>query len=239
MQGRPVFAGKAFATGAREAAGLPAIVLMASLVGIGGLARDIGYPMLSAVLSTILMWAGPAQVLLFGSLAAGASLPAVAAAVALSSIRFLPMVVSISPLLRGADIGTGRQLVAAHFVAVTAWTEGMRRMPQMPPEERWPWFIGFGLTIMFAAAFATGAGYYLIGILPPVLAAALLFTTPMFFTASLAAGCRERADWIALVAGFALAPAAAWLAGRDFDLLLAGVIGGTAAFALRGRRGAR
>ncbi len=31
--------------GMRDAAGLPALMLMASLVGVGGLARDIGYPM--------------------------------------------------------------------------------------------------------------------------------------------------------------------------------------------------
>ncbi len=227
-----------FLRGARDGAGLPALVLMASLVGVGGLARDIGYPMWAGVLSTVLIWAGPAQVLLFGSIAAGQSLAAIAITVSLSSIRFLPMVVSILPLLKGPGIGTGKLLIGAHFVAVTAWTEGRRRLPEMPEAERYPYFLGFSIVIMSAAAFATGAGYYLIGALPPALAAALLFTTPIFFTLSLAAGCRTPADWVALVLGFLLAPVAAVAAGRDFDLLVVGLVGGTLAYLVhRARRG--
>ncbi len=148
--------------------------------------------MWAGVLSTVLVWAGPAQVLLFGSLAAGAALPAIAIAVSLSSIRFVPMVVSILPLLAGPRVGVGKLLFGAHFVAVTSWTEGRRLLPDQPVEERWPYFIGFASMVMFAASFATGLGYYLIGALPAPLAAALLFTTPMFFTLSLAAGRARR-----------------------------------------------
>lgn len=219
-----------FFAGVSKAAGLPSLVLMASLIGVGGLTRDIGYPMLAGVLSTILVWAGPAQVLLFGSIAAGASLPAVAIAVSLSSIRFLPMVVSLLPLLKGPGIGTGRLLLASHFIAVTAWAEGRRLLPALPVPDRYPFFMGFGLTVMSAATIATGAGYYLIAALPAAFAAALLFTTPMFFTLSLMAGSRTAADWTALVLGFALAPVSTMLAGQDFDLLIVGLVGGTAAY---------
>jgi predicted branched-subunit amino acid permease len=225
-----------FRSGAWRAFGLPSVVLMASLVGVGGLVRDIGYPMWAGVLSTVLIWAGPAQVLLFGSIAAGAALPAVAVAVSLSSIRFLPMVVSILPLLRGPGVGTGKLLLGAHFVAVTAWTEGRRLLPHVPEAERWPYFIGFSVVIMSAAAFATGMGYYLIGALPPALAAALLFTTPMFFTLSLAATCRTTADWTALASGFALTPVALAVAGRDFDLLIVGLVGGTVSYIIHRSR---
>ncbi len=225
----------------RQGSGLPSLVLMASLIGVGGLTSDIGYPMLAGVLSTILVWAGPAQVLLFGSIAAGASLPAVAIAVSLSSIRFLPMVVSIIPLLRGPGVGTGKLLLGAHFVAVTSWTEGRRLLPALPDVERFPFFMGFAGVVMVAASLATGAGYYLIGALPAALAAALLFTTPMFFTLSLVAGSRTAADWTALALGFAFAPLATMLAGPDFDLLIGGLLGGTLAFLvhkLKARRNA-
>jgi predicted branched-subunit amino acid permease len=225
--------------GISRAAGLPSIVLMCSLIGVGGLTRDIGYPMLAGVLSTVLLWAGPAQVLLFGSIAAGASLPAVAVAVSLSSIRFLPMTVSILPLLRGPGIGTGKLLLAAHFIAVTSWTEGRRLLPPLSPEQRYPFFMGFGLMVMLAATVATGAGYYLIGALPAAFAAALLFTTPMFFTLSLVAGSRTAADWTALCLGFALSPLSTWIAGQDFDLLIVGLVGGTAAYALHRLRDGR
>jgi predicted branched-subunit amino acid permease len=225
-----------FWRGMRQAAGLPSLVLMASLVGVGGLTRDIGFPMWAGVLSTVLIWAGPAQVLLFGSIAAGAALPAIAVAVSLSSIRFLPMVVSLLPLLKGPRVGTWRLILAAHFIAVTAWVEGRRLLPAESEADRWPFFIGFGTMVMFAASFATGAGYFLIGALPPALAAALLFTTPMFFTLSLAAGSRVAADWTALALGFLLAPVAAHVAGQDFDLLLIGLVGGSIAYLVHRRR---
>ena len=40
-----------------------------SLIGVGSLAQDVGFPLMVAVLSTLLMWAGPAQVILFGGIA--------------------------------------------------------------------------------------------------------------------------------------------------------------------------
>lgn len=227
-----------------DAAGIPSLVLMASLIGVGGLARDIGYPVWVGVASTVLIWAGPAQVLLFGSLASGMALPAVALAVGLSSMRFLPMVVAIVPWLRGPGVGTVRLLLAAHLVAVTAWTQGMRKLPDLPETERYGYFVAFGTTVLVAATLATFAGYYLIAALPLPLAAALLFTTPMFFTASLAERARQPADWTALILGFLLAwplsalPAASFW--RDIDLMIIGLVGGTLAYAHHrmGRRAA-
>jgi len=45
--------------GMRDALSLPAWVVGFGLVGIGSLARDVGYPVEVAVLSTMLVWAGP------------------------------------------------------------------------------------------------------------------------------------------------------------------------------------
>jgi hypothetical protein len=62
------------------------------------------------------------------------------------------------------------------------------------------------------------------------LAAGLLFLTPIFFTVSLVAGARTVADWAAMLLGAALAPAFNALLGKDFDLLAAGLVGGTMAY---------
>lgn len=216
--------------GMRAAAGLPAFMLMCALVGVGGLCRDIGYPMGAGVLSTLTIWAGPGQVVLFGSLAAGVALPAIAVAVSLSSIRFVPMCMSILPILRQPNTPTWLMLVLSHYVAVTAWVEGMRRLPDMPREARIPYFLGFANTVMFAAAIATGAGYYLIAKLPPALAAGLLFTSPIYFTVAMIAGARQAIDWLALGLGFAAAPFAARYAPPGFDLMIGGIGMGTLAY---------
>ncbi len=228
--------------GMRAALGIPSLMLMCSLVGVGGLCRDIGYPMGAGVLSTLTIWAGPGQMVLFGSIAAGVTLPAVAIAVSLSSIRFIPMCMSLLPLMRVEPVPatptspakpgtpTWLMLILAHYVAVTAWVEGMRRLPNMPRAARIPFYLGFANTVLVAATIATGAGYYLIGQLPPALAAGLLFTSPIYFTVALAAGARRMIDWLALGLGFASAPLIAMVVPPGFDLLVGGVGMGTLAY---------
>src|SRR3954451_7579808 len=110
--------------GVRDALALPAWVVGLSLFAVGSLAGEAGFPAGGAVLSTLLIWAGPAQVIFFGGLSAGTALPAIALAVALSSIRLLPMTMSILPLLRERARGTVLQILVAHYVAVTVWVEG-------------------------------------------------------------------------------------------------------------------
>src|SRR3954464_4529778 len=110
--------------GVRDALALPAWVVGLSLFAVGSLAGETGFPGGTAVLSTLLIWAGPAQVIFFARIAAGTALPgaarviffaagaagpplpAVARAVGLSSIRLLPMAMSLLPLLREQARGT-------------------------------------------------------------------------------------------------------------------------------------
>jgi hypothetical protein len=113
----------------------------------------------------------------------------------------------------------------------------MRRLPNLPVEERLPFFLGFASACMGVSATLTLAGYQLVRVLPVVLAAGMLMLTPLFFTVALVASARARQDWAAIGVGFALAPVATAVVGRDFDLLVLGLVGGTAAYvAGRGRR---
>jgi len=228
-----------FMRGVREALALPAWVVGLSLVGVGSLARDVGFPAGAAVLSTVLMWAAPAQVILFAGLAAGTALPLIAVAVGLSSIRFLPMTMTILPLIRRPGQGVAFQALAAHYVAMTLWVEGQRRLPHIDPADRPAYYLGFGNACIVLCAASTAIGYHLVGALPAPLAAGILFMTPVFFAIALCAGARTAADWSALVLGAALAPVANATLGADFDLLAAGLIGGTAAYLVGRRRRAR
>lgn len=216
--------------GIRDAAGLPALMLMASLIGVGGLARDVGYPMGAGVLSTVLIWAAPGQMVLFGTIASGAALPAVAVAVSLSSVRFLPMTMALLPMMRRPGTPTWVLLLVSHYVAITAWVHSMRVMPDMAPERRIPYFFGFANTVLIAATIATGAGYYLIGQLPAALAAGLLLTSPLFFLVNMVASAKQAVDWLALGFGFGLAPFAIAIVPAGLDLLVEGLVGGTLAY---------
>jgi predicted branched-subunit amino acid permease len=227
-----------FGRGMRDALALPAWVVALSLVGVGSLAHDAGFPAGAAILSTFLIWAAPAQVILFAGASAGTALPVLAIAVCLSSIRFLPMTMTMLPLIRRPGQGLAFQLLAAHYVAMTLWVEGQRRLPGMNPEDRPAYYLGFGTACIVLSTAATGLGYHLVGALPVPLAAAILFMTPVFFTIALVGGARVAADWCALILGAGLAPLATHLVGRDFDLLAVGLVAGTIAYGV-GRRARR
>ena len=219
-----------FGRGFRHAAQLPMFVMALTFLGIGSLAYEANVSLGVALASTFLIWAGPAQVIFFGALIQGLSLPAIALSVSLSSVRLLPMCVSLMPWLRRKDQSLGLTLYTAHLIAVTGWVESIRRLPDMPEPSRLPWFLGLVHGLMFAASISTVAGYWLAAEVPRELAAGLLFVTPIYFTAALVRNVREPIDGMALGFGFFLSPLLKPLMSAGFDLLAVGLIGGTAAF---------
>ncbi len=74
-------------------------VLLGNYIGIGALAYEFGFSLPWMMLSTLLIWAAPAQVILISTLTT-ATLLEVAIAVGLSSVRFLPMVAALVPVLK-------------------------------------------------------------------------------------------------------------------------------------------
>lgn len=211
----------------------PMLFLGLTFLGIGGLAQQGGIGLGPVLLTTVLIWAGPAQVIFIGSIMNGLSLPAIALSISLSSVRLLPMCVSLLPWLRLKKPSVWKSAFLVHQIAVTAWVESIRRLPDMPAQARLPWFLGFSQAIFAGAFVATIIGYALAVALPKELAAGLLFVTPVYFTLALVRNARDAIDWSALAFGFALAPLARIFFGPGFDLLFIGLVGGTAAWALK------
>lgn len=232
-----------FRRGFMHSARLPMFVMALTFLGIGSLAREAGVSLGVALTATLLIWAGPAQVIFLGSLINGLSLPAIALSVSLSSVRLMPMCVSLMPFLRRKGQPLAVTLYATHMIAVTGWAESIRRLPDMPVGGRLPWFLGLVHGLYLSAAVATAVGYLLSATLPRELAAGLLFVTPIYFVAALVRNVREPIDWMALALGFALTPILKPLTGAGFDLLAVGVGGGTIAWlvqrVLKRRRAAR
>ena len=121
-----------FFEGLRQALTGPAFFVAVAMIGVGGLARGAGFPFGAAVASTFLIWAGPAQVLFFGAIASGTALPAIALSICLSSIRLMPMCLSVLPMLHTRRTRLPTLIAASHFVAVTVWVESLRRLPDIP-----------------------------------------------------------------------------------------------------------
>lgn len=201
------------------------------MIGFGALARDAGFSVGQAIFTTVGIFQLPGQVALVDQVARGATLLTAAFAVLLTAVRLLPMTVVLMPYLRGSGLPRWLEYAASHFVAITAWVEALRRLPPLPEHVRLPYFLGFAVVLCSGTVIATVAGYHLAGELPPILAAALLFLTPIYFVLSLIAAATTRADQLAIVFGVVLGPVL-FVYVPGLDLLATGLIGGTIAYGL-------
>jgi predicted branched-subunit amino acid permease len=205
------------------------LVLAGTYIGMGALAHDFGFPPWWLALSSMLVWAAPAQVILISALGTGASLFEAALAVTLSAIRLFPMVVALLPLLRGPGTRTRDLLLPTHFTSVSMWVESLRLLPGMKPAHRIAFCNGLSVGYMGTAVVFGFVGYYLAAGLPVLLAATLLFLTPMSFLISTANNARMMVDRLAFAFGLVLGPLLGYFA-VGLDLMWTGLVGGTLAY---------
>ncbi|MCP4620852.1 MAG: AzlC family ABC transporter permease [Bradyrhizobium sp.] len=228
---------RAFAWGMSAVAStVLSLVLFATYLGIGALAHDTHFSLGWVLASTLLIWAGPAQIILITTLSSGATAVQAAIAVTLSAIRLFPMVVSVLPMLRMPQTRRRHLVLAAHFTAITLWVECYRLLPHVPRERRIAFVQGLGSGLVIVCLIATTLGYELAAKLPPLFGAGILLLTPLAFLLSTARNCTKIADILALVLGLALYPlVAAFHTG--VDILISGVAAGTIGYGVHWWRG--
>lgn len=219
----------AWRQGLREAFGTPAAVLGAGYIGFGALARDADFSLLLSLVSTLTIWALPGQIALIELRTLGTALPALVLAVMLTSARFFPMTAALLPALRHPRWRGWHYYLVGHFVAMTGWAVAMRRCPQMPPEERLPYFLGFAVMLWLACAGGTVLGFYLSHLFSERVTLGLVFLNPMYFVLILTGETRSRLGVAALLCGATAGPLLHLLVPQ-WSLILGGLLGGTAAF---------
>jgi predicted branched-subunit amino acid permease len=226
----PAVAG--FLLGVRTAAtSVFAFVITVTYIGFGALCHDYGFSVGWSMLSTLLQWAGPAQVILVTALGGGTAAIETAVAVGLSSVRLLPMVVALLPMVKMDRTRPWQLIIPVHFMAVSVWIEATRHAPDIPREQRIGFCNGIGTTLLSMGVICTGIGYYLQGVLPLAFGAAAMFITPISFLTSALRGARLLMEKAALVLGLTVGPLLVWNK-VEFDLLWTGVIGGTLAYGI-------
>lgn len=225
---------------------LPALILMTSFVGFSAFAFESGITRGEAIFMTLSVWALPAKMILVGMMTSGAHIAACFLAVTLSSIRMMPMVASLVPEMRSQRTPTWLLLVLSHFVAITAWVFAIQRLKDVPREHRASFFAGFGITLTLTNTLIVAVCYGVVEAFPPLVSGALFMLTPVYFLASIWATARHLVVKLAFIIGVIGGPLMA-LVAPDFDVLYAGIGGGTLAYLLErfvirprlgGRRGA-
>lgn len=220
-----------FLVGMRGLFSVPAVILMVSFIGFSAFAVESGIGRGEAMFMTVIVWALPAKMILIGMMSSGANLFACFLAVSLSSIRMMPMVASLIPEMRGRKTPTWLLLFLSHFVAITAWVYAMGNLNKIPREGRVAFFAGFGITLVAINTVLVGICYSLVASFPPIVAGVLFFLTPVYFVASIWATGRQTVVKIAFIIGIISGPLLA-LVTPGFDILIAGIGGGTLAYAI-------
>ena len=233
MTAAPAFASPraAMLGGARDAIGLPAVGLGSTLLGVAAVAREAGWDIWATVASTAIIWAAPAQVLMAELYATGTALVVILLGVAVVNLRFMPMSAALMPHLAAGGTPRWKLIYASNFIAILAWAYGMRRCPQLPYDQRVPYFLGFGHTIVAIGIPATAAGYVLAGALPLAVTLGLVALPPLFFTLVFIDGAKKGAEAWALGFGAVAGPPFYWIS-PDWGLMAAGVVAGSAAYAV-------
>ena len=154
--------------GVRDACGIPVAILAAGFVGYGSLAGEYGLSIAHSVFASMAIWALPAQLILVEMHSIGAASVAIVIAATLSGARFLPMTMSLMPLIRDPRYGKATVYFAAQLISMIGWTMAMRRCPDLPFEQRLPYLIGFQLVCISVAAVSAATGHLLAGGLPPL-----------------------------------------------------------------------
>jgi predicted branched-subunit amino acid permease len=228
----------AWRLGISEAFGVPAAVLSSGFIGYGALSADAGYSLWMTTFSTFIIWALPGQLVLHEMYGVGAAWFAIVLAVALTAVRFLPMAMTLMPLIRDERHAPWKLYVAAHFVSMTSWAVCMRRCDDLPRVERLAYLIAFSVTC-WSACLVTGAvGYFAGGLLPAAVRLGLVFLTPIYFLCMLVGDARTRLARISLVCGAVSGPVLHRV-DPQWGLLLAGLLAGTVAYVLHRAAGAR
>ncbi len=211
--------------------GVPAAVLGAGYIGFGALVGAYGASVWSIIVSTVTIWALPGQLVLMDMWQIGAPLVAVVLAVTLINARFLPMALSLMPVIRDPSHPPWRYYLVANFIAMTSWAVCMRRCPAMPGPARLYFFAGFSLACIVVGAACAALGYLVAGSIPPAIRLGLVFLTTVYFFVILISEVQSRLAAIALACGGVAGPLL-YLVTPQWSVVAAGFAGGTIAFVI-------
>lgn len=217
-----------FRRGLLDGFSLPAFMVAASMIGYGALVHSAGLSLAFGVVSTLGIWGLPGQVALIEYMLLGAPLVSMLIGVSLANMRFLPMSMSLAPLFRGSKTGWRLRYLWVQFMSVNTWVGLLRRVPELSPDQRGPFYAGFSTICMIAGAGGVSAGYLMAEAMPFYVTVTLVFLNPIYF-AFVFAAMRARAGLLAFAAG-AVAGPPMYILTPEWSLPLAGIVAGSVGY---------
>ncbi len=211
---------------------LPGIAPFGFIAGIA--AVDAGLPASVAVAMSALIFAGASQLAAISLMAAGAAPLVVLATILVINLRFAMYSASLAPHF--GHLGALKKMLAGYLLVDQCYALSIVRYGTLPPEAKFPFYLGVGAAIWPAWVGSTLAGALLGASVPD--AWSLEFTMPLVFLSMLVASVR---DWPMLVAALTGGVVTTLAHGMPLKLgiitgALSGITAGVVAGALRRRR---
>jgi predicted branched-subunit amino acid permease len=219
--------------GIRNAFGIPALLLFSAMTGFGSLAQEQGLSLYISMLSTVLIWGMPGQVVHVELYGLGAPLIAVALGVAGANARFMPMTLSMMPVFADSPHNRKWNYFLAHLISINTWAEMLHRGREIRADRRMAYFLGFSITCMTAGIIGVFQGYMLFESLPEIVSLCLIFLVPIYF-GLIMSNTMHPPYLIAFVLGCLLGPPMHLLT-PEWGLVLSGIVAGSLAFLLCNR----
>ena len=207
----------------------PAIALGASFIAIGALLKNIGFNIQQSILSTVLTYALPGQLVMAESFFIGASLVNIFLAVWLVNARLYPMTVSLMPLLKETSQPRWKYYLSCHFLAVSSWLIMKDRIQVVDRKNRIDFWIGIGVGTWSTAIVATIVGYLLSDYLSKDMVIGLAIVNPVYFACMMVGSMKSKSISTAVILG-AISGPTLFLFSQEWSILIAGTLAGTIAF---------
>ena len=207
----------------------PAIALGASFIAIGALLKNIGFNIQQSILSTVLTYALPGQLVMAESFFIGASLVNIFLAVWLVNARLYPMTVSLMPLLKEASQQKWKYYLSCHFLAVSSWLIMKDRIQTVNQKNRIDLWIGIGVGTWSTAIIATIIGYLLSDYLSKDMVIGLAIVNPVYFACMMIGAMKTKSISTAVILG-AISGPTLFLLYPEWSILICGTLAGTIAF---------
>ena len=211
---------------------VPACALGTSLVSYGALLAASGFEFSFAVMTTVLVYALPGQLVFIEVLLSGAGAGPVPAmvAVAASSSRLTILTALSSPWFSAVSGWRWWRYYIAHLMAVTSWMTLAAHVDAVPPAARIRYFLIVGTGLWLTSGSCTALGYILADFLSPAMLASFLIFNPCYFAILTVSASLKETRIAAPVCVGALFALLFQDLSADLVLPLAGLVGGSVSF---------
>ena len=170
-----------FRTGILEGLKMPFWMVLASMIGFGSMAQDLGLSMEIAVVSSLAIWGLPGQVAMVELMAVGLPVLSIVIASSLANMRFMPMTIVAMPLFKGNRSALKYRYFLAQMLSINIWSVFMRHGPNLAVEDRLPFYFGVSLICLMGGCIGTIIGFTAADFLPLYLTVSLIFLNPVYF----------------------------------------------------------